>query len=53
MQVSGRSQSFNAVNASRMLERWMRMETICIQSSLTKAYQWSGLATKIRGRFCR
>jgi len=30
MQVSGGSQSFNAVNQLRILERWMRMITIPI-----------------------
>ncbi len=39
MQVSGGSQSFNAVNAMRMLGRWMRMVTIPNQSSVAKAYQ--------------
>lgn len=39
MQVSGGSQSFNAVNSMRMLGRWMRMITIPNQSSVAKAYQ--------------
>jgi arsenic resistance protein ArsH len=39
MQVSGGSQSFNAVNAMRVLGRWMRMVTIPNQSSVPKAYQ--------------
>lgn len=39
MQVSGGSQSFNAVNAMRILGRWMRMITIPNQSSVAKAYQ--------------
>lgn len=39
MQVSGGSQSFNAVNALRVLGRWMRMVTIPNQSSVPKAYQ--------------
>lgn len=39
MQVSGGSQSFNAVNALRVLGRWMRMLTIPNQSSVAKAYQ--------------
>ena len=39
MQVSGGSQSFNAVNALRVLGRWMRMITIPNQSSVAKAYQ--------------
>ena len=39
MQVSGGSQSFNAVNALRLLGRWMRMFTIPNQSSVAKAWQ--------------
>lgn len=39
MQVSGGSQSFNAVNQMRVLGRWMRMLTIPNQSSIAKAYQ--------------
>ena len=39
MQVSGGSQSFNAVNALRVLGRWMRMVTIPNQSSVAKAWQ--------------
>jgi arsenic resistance protein ArsH len=38
MQVSGGSQSFNAVNQMRILGRWMRMLTIPNQSSVAKAY---------------
>lgn len=38
MQVSGGSQSFNAVNTLRLLGRWMRMFTIPNQSSIAKAY---------------
>ncbi len=38
MQVSGGSQSFNAVNVLRVLGRWMRMVTIPNQSSVAKAY---------------
>ncbi|MGQ9427220.1 arsenical resistance protein ArsH [Gilvimarinus sp. F26214L] len=38
MQVSGGSQSFNAVNSLRLLGRWMRMFTIPNQSSVAKAY---------------
>ena len=38
MQVSGGSQSFNAVNQLRVLGRWMRMVTIPNQSSVAKAY---------------
>lgn len=37
-QVSGGSQSFNAVNSLRILGRWMRMFTIPNQSSIPKAY---------------
>jgi arsenic resistance protein ArsH len=37
--VSGGSQSFNAVNALRILGRWMRMFTIPNQSSVPKAFQ--------------
>jgi arsenic resistance protein ArsH len=39
MQVCGGSQSFNAVNALRVLGRWMRMVTIPNQSSVPKAWQ--------------
>jgi len=39
MQVSGGSQSFNAVNQMRVLGRWMRMVTIPNQSSIPKAYE--------------
>ncbi len=39
MQVSGGSQSFNAVNSLRILGRWMRMFTIPNQSSVAKAYE--------------
>ena len=39
MQVSGGSQSFNAVNTLRLLGRWMRMITIPNQSSVAKAFQ--------------
>ncbi|MFW6412584.1 MAG: NAD(P)H-dependent oxidoreductase, partial [Oceanicaulis sp.] len=38
MQVSGGSQSFNAVNQLRVLGRWMRMITIPNQSSIPKAF---------------
>lgn len=38
MQVSGGSQSFNAVNQMRVLGRWMRMITIPNQSSVAKAF---------------
>ena len=38
MQVSGGSQSFNAVNQLRVLGRWMRMLTIPNQSSVAQAF---------------
>ncbi len=38
MQVSGGSQSFNAVNQMRILGRWMRLVTIPNQSSVPKAW---------------
>lgn len=38
MQVSGGSQSFNAVNTLRLLGRWMRMFTIPNQSSVARAF---------------
>ena len=38
MQVSGGSQSFNALNQMRILGRWMRMVTIPNQSSIAKAF---------------
>lgn len=45
MQVSGGSQSFNAVNQMRVLGRWMRMVTIPNQSSVAKAFQTIFVAT--------
>jgi arsenic resistance protein ArsH len=39
MQVSGGSQSFNALNQMRILGRWMRCLTIPNQSSVAKAWQ--------------
>lgn len=39
MQVCGGSQSFNVVNALRVLGRWMRMIAIPNQSSVAKAWQ--------------
>lgn len=39
MQVSGGSQSFNAVNTLRLLGRWMRMITIPNQSSVAQAFK--------------
>lgn len=38
MEVSGGSQSFNAVNQLRILGRWMRLITIPNQSSIPKAF---------------
>ncbi|TGZ76954.1 arsenate resistance ArsH [Ascodesmis nigricans] len=38
LQVSGGSQSFNAVNSLRILGRWMRMFTIPNQSSVPQAW---------------
>jgi arsenic resistance protein ArsH len=38
LEVSGGSQSFNAVNQLRILGRWMRMITIPNQSSVAKAF---------------
>ncbi|NYT64239.1 arsenical resistance protein ArsH [Alcaligenaceae bacterium] len=38
MQVSGGSQSFNALNQMRVLGRWMRMVTVPNQSSVAKAF---------------
>jgi arsenic resistance protein ArsH len=38
MQVTGGSQSFNAINNMRLLGRWMRMLTVPNQSSVAKAY---------------
>jgi arsenic resistance protein ArsH len=48
MQVSGGSQSFNAVNALRVLGRWMRMVTIPNQSSVPKAFQEFDEAGRMR-----
>ena len=38
MEVTGGSQSFNAVNQMRLLGRWMRMITIPNQASVAKAF---------------
>ena len=48
MQVSGGSQSFNAVNQMRVLGRWMRMLTIPNQSSIPKAFQEFDEAGRMR-----
>lgn len=48
MQVSGGSQSFNAVNTMRLLGRWMRMITIPNQSSVPKAFEQFDDAGRMR-----
>ena len=48
MQVSGGSQSFNAVNQMRILGRWMRMLTIPNQSSVAKAWDEFDEAGRMR-----
>jgi arsenic resistance protein ArsH len=48
MEVSGGSQSFNAVNQLRILGRWMRMITIPNQSSVAKAFQEFDEAGRMR-----
>ncbi|KQP42736.1 NADPH-dependent FMN reductase [Methylobacterium sp. Leaf104] len=48
MQVSGGSQSFNAVNGLRVLGRWMRMITIPNQSSVPMAYREFDEAGRMR-----
>ena len=48
MQVSGGSQSFNAVNTLRLLGRWMRMFTIPNQSSVAKAFEEFDEAGRMR-----
>jgi arsenical resistance protein ArsH len=48
MQVSGGSQSFNAINQLRILGRWMRMITIPNQSSVAKAYEQFDEAGRMR-----
>jgi len=48
MQVSGGSQSFNAVNTLRLLGRWMRMFTIPNQSSVPRAYEQFDEAGRMR-----
>jgi arsenic resistance protein ArsH len=48
MQVSGGSQSFNAVNTLRLLGRWMRMITIPNQSSVAMAFQEFDEAGRMR-----
>ncbi len=51
MQVSGGSQSFNAVNQLRVLGRWMRMITIPNQSSVAKAYEQFDEAGRMKPSF--
>ncbi|MBB4346993.1 arsenic resistance protein ArsH [Rhizobium cellulosilyticum] len=48
MEVSGGSQSFNAVNQLRILGRWMRMITIPNQSSVAKAFQEFGVDGRMK-----
>ncbi len=48
MQVSGGSQSFNAVNQLRILGRWMRLLTIPNQSSVAKAFNEFGEDGRMR-----
>ena len=52
MQVSGGSQSFNAVNGLRLLGRWMRMITIPNQSSVPKAWQEFDDAGRMKPSAC-
>lgn len=52
MQVSGGSQSFNALNQMRVLGRWMRMLTIPNQSSVAKAYGEFDEAGRMRPSAC-
>lgn len=48
MQVSGGSQSFNAVNQLRVLGRWMRMITIPNQASVAKSHEQFDEAGRMR-----
>ena len=48
MQISGGSQSFNAVNTLRLLGRWTRMVTVPNQSSVAKAFQEFDEAGRMR-----
>lgn len=48
MQVSGGSQSFNAVNQLRILGRWMRLLTIPNQASTPKAFLEFGDADRMK-----
>ncbi|MCW4113368.1 arsenical resistance protein ArsH [Aurantimonas sp. MSK8Z-1] len=48
IEVSGGSQSFNALNQMRVLGRWMRMVTIPNQSSVAKAFNEFDEAGRMR-----
>ncbi|WP_428374811.1 arsenical resistance protein ArsH [Lichenicoccus sp.] len=48
MQVSAGSQSFNTVNALRVLGRWMRMVVIPNQSSIARPYEEFDAAGRMR-----
>jgi arsenical resistance protein ArsH len=48
MQVGGGSQSFNAVNQLRILERWMQMITIPNQASVANAHEQFDEAGRMR-----
>lgn len=52
MQVSGGSQSFNAVNQLRILGRWMRLLTIPNQSSVPKAFLEFGDNDRMKPSAC-
>ena len=52
MEVSGGSQSFNAVNQMRILGRWMRMITIPNQSSVAKAFMEFDEAGRMKPSAC-
>ena len=52
MEVSGGSQSFNAVNQMRLLGRWMRMITIPNQSSVAKAFLEFDAAGRMKPSAC-
>ncbi len=55
MQVSGGSQSYNALNQMRILGRWMQLITIPNQSSVPKALQEFDEAGRMRPSplYCR
>ena len=52
-EVSGGSQSFNAVNTLRLLGRWMRMIVIPNQSSVPKAFTEFDEAGRMKPSDCR